>query len=469
LLSGLSATSALSAARPRTDPIPAEIRSLPAPEGVPSPSDSSAPSLLADPQETDPRDGDPRPVDLTVAGGGSARPPYSVVDEIGTPHGTSASAQGLPSLPFFGVIGTFGSGDTLDVYRLPVGRGVSEIEFDLFASSVAASGSVRFVVFTGSGQVLGHWSSGDFPGTQYVGADLGGTSRDSALFLGIEMAGSTNSAASIDYQLWVTMLGVLVQPTASEGVSQPAPPLVAGPFVASMNFSASELAAAPSRGDPAPSSARLPSSSGSEIRLATGPLPARSAAPLGGATAADRDPAPDARSSGLSATFDHDDRVIRTADLAPVKEPRIRPDSSRDEGARALVALRGPGGSPLLGAAAIGRWRSNTSAATVPAPDELASGLETVSPSEAPSLDLAGVLPHVCVLSPNPAISPARTDSEVHNGTPVSPTLGLAIAVTLNALFSDPCAGFDVLASHLDPKPGRASRGRARSARDGRR
>lgn len=443
LLAGLSANGVLSVAGPRTDPNPAVIRSLPAPASVPSTADSSstAPSLLADPHQVD-----------SIDEAGAPPPPYFVINEIRTPHGSLVSAQTLPSLPYFGVIGTLGSENTIDVYRLPVGSGVSDIQFDLFANSVAPSLAVRFLLFSGSGQVLGQWSSSDRSSTQYIVADLNEPPQGSALFVGIEVAGSTGSAPPIGYQLWVTILSTSSQPTVGEGRSQPTPPLAAGPSMAPTNLSASGLAASTGGNSPStPSALRL---AGSDIRPATGPLPARSAAPLGGVTAADRDPAPDARSFGVTTTLESNDQPLRTTALAPENERRNTPVSRRDEAGNALVALRGPGEAPLLGAAAIGHWR-NAFPANAALRDELASGPNTeASPEESPRGWADG----------SPVAPPVRADSVAFIGRPVSPALGLAIVVTLNALFSDPCAGFDVLATCLDPKSGRASKGRAKEA-----
>lgn len=458
LLSGLSAYDATPADRPQTqtDVELADARSLPAPESALGGSSRSAAALPSDHLQLGPRDHDEDQGVAPDDPGGISHESYVVVNEGSAPHGTMATAQDLPNLPYFGVIGTLGPEDEIDLFRLPVGEGTSAIEFDLIAHSAVPSVPVRFLVFSGSGQLLGQWTSGDGSGPESLRVDLGGLPRGSALFLGTEVVGSTGSAApapAVGYQLWVTSLSAAAQASAGAGASRPAPapppPLVAGPFAAPANLSA------------AGPTGSAPGATGLAMRLAAGALPARSAGPLGGVMAGDRDPTPPARSPGMAASLDADDRALRTAGLAPETEMGNAPVSSRDEGAKALVALRGPGGSPFLGATAVGNWLSASPASAV-GPDELASGSELdADPDESP-VARGDVPPAVASLTSTDALPPAQPESEsaaFPTGddlrVPVSSGLGLAIAVTLNAAFSDPCAGFDALASRLDPGSGR--------------
>ena len=121
-----------------------------------------------------------------------------------------------------------------------------------------------------------------------------------------------------------------------------------------------------------------------------------------------------------------------------------------------MIVLRGPGGFPLLGADAIGSWRGNSNA-------RVASWAEegTQQPADSPAADPAesqelllaanGIFP--------PADRLAGTEADAETGArrsrdwlwgTLSSGLGTVTLLTLNALFSNPIAGYDVLPSRLD-------------------
>jgi hypothetical protein len=132
----------------------------------------------------------------------------------------------------------------------------------------------------------------------------------------------------------------------------------------------------------------------------------------------------------------------------------IRPNGSQTEGG--LIALRGPGGFPLLGADAIGSWRGSSNV-------RVASWAEegTEQPDDSPAADPAEsqepVIVANAVLPPADRLGGTEADAETGArrsrdwlwGT-LSSGLGTVTLLTLNALFSNPIAGYDVLPSRLD-------------------
>jgi hypothetical protein len=141
-------------------------------------------------------------------------------------------------------------------------------------------------------------------------------------------------------------------------------------------------------------------------------------------------------------------------DPVALSETETRPD--------ALVVIRGPGGFPLLGAGAIGRRPralvANPGSPAAPpelltmtglAAGNLASGQDVAEAEAGPLSDASA---YTWRGSPIPGYS----------------GLGLVSVVTLNAVLSEPIAGFDYLASRLDaggirPHPTRKDVGRSRS------
>ena len=135
---------------------------------------------------------------------------YVIVPETDAPHSTLASAQDLPNLPYFGVIGTLGSGNSIDFYQMTIGAAAAGIQFELVAQQPAASTPVQLSLYDASGRVLGTWTSGPRP--QPDGSplrlDLPSQSPGSTLYLGISAPSSSGdglagSATTTDYQLWV--------------------------------------------------------------------------------------------------------------------------------------------------------------------------------------------------------------------------------------------------------------------------
>ena len=79
------------------------------------------------------------------------KPTMSSFPRSSTPHHTIASAQVLPDLPYFGVVGTLGAGDEIDLYQLTLDSIPERLDFGLVmqgsgrqrASDIPDSGRLR--------------------------------------------------------------------------------------------------------------------------------------------------------------------------------------------------------------------------------------------------------------------------------------------------------------------------------------
>lgn len=366
----------------------------------------------------------------------TAPPPYVIVGETPAPHGTLGTAQTLPGVRYFGVIGSLGAGDAVDVYRLPVARGFTSIEFELV--SFVAAVPLSFEVYSPSGQLVGQWTTGEQSGSQYLDIQISGLPGDSAVFLGVSAAGPAPNGAAGAYQLWVSR-----DPTSTPApgdANAPSAATIATPFSPLLSSTAA-TAPVPARGGSAVVGA-LDRPSG--LRPAVGAFPVRSAGPLAGWRGTDGDPTP----PGLRLAQENNaaspvDGLVATA--LPPGAPAADADRRRADKPEVLVALRGPGGAPLLGAATIG----HRGVAAHPSNAPLDAEWPVVEAGDDPDrVDAAAV-----ATDDAPSAILASLDAPRGVRASISSGLGLAIALTLNAVFSDPAAGFDSLASRLEPAP----------------
>jgi hypothetical protein len=410
----------------------------------------------------------PAALAATPAGRALAHRSYVIVPEVDTPHATLATAQNLPNYPFFGVIGTLGQGDVIDLYRMTLSASTLGVQLALVShlSGAEAPAPVQLSVFDGTGRVLGTWSS---DGAQTgVGAairlDPASQSAGSTLFLGISAAGlngAGGSAPTTDYQLWVERLAAPNRSAASDG-SAATPPVnstsasaSASPSVLAPFQSSAPVAPGPQAQGSGTASAQAAvglvatgpgagAGSSTGVSVAVGAMPTRAAGLLGGVLAAGDPTSVAVRPFSVTVTLDRADRHAGRLRLDPFDGAgdRARPDTPIEP--EAQVALRGPGGFPLLGAAAIGDWRRT--------PDMVANALETWDLEESGTLPSEQFQPQAEVKLAVEAWQPPRWEE---SGLTLSFGLSVATVLTLNVLLSDPVAGFDYLASRLDSDPDR--------------
>jgi hypothetical protein len=200
------------------------------------------------------------------------------------------------------------------------------------------------------------------------------------------------------------------------------------------------------------------------LRVAIGSPATRSAGPSGGLLS-QGDPAPAVASDfNAAVNKEWDEPTLTATAIRPAGAAKPAEPSGREKDPDVLVAVNGPGGFPLLGAVAIGRRRQNPTAdagvlATATTPDPAGGDLEVVTLQvlampESPMAEGEGDIA---------ARSSTRPDRP-WSGLPISVFSGLGIATvfTLNAVLSQPIAGYDYLTSRLDadgePAPRRKHR-----------
>jgi hypothetical protein len=381
-------------------------------------------------------DDDSRYLSVALGGAGTAGLPinsvhasYVIVPETDAPHSTLATAQVLPNLPFFGVIGTLSSDSPPDLFEMTLDSKTAGVQFELVAQQPAVSPAVQFSLYDAAGRVLGTWTAGGQPlaGSSSVSLAFPSQSLSATLYLGISVAGSSGSgpAGSLPggaYQLWVTRVAT---PDPSSATAMGAGPTVTPTPTSSLILGPFQGPASPPPGQATVTAASTATGAGAglSLGLAGGSLPTRAAGPLGGVL--DHDDASQAAVRRLTVTVNREgaERRLQPFEGHPVvaTDPEVEPAPESDPGT--LVAIRGPGGFPLLGATPMGNWHRLPPQAIVAAD---ASGAAGGAP-EAPAPETQGL----------------------SQGT-LSVSLTTATFLTLNAILSDPVAGFDYLAACLD-------------------
>jgi hypothetical protein len=170
---------------------------------------------------------------------------------------------------------------------------------------------------------------------------------------------------------------------------------------------------------------------GLALALAGSSLPTRAAGPLGGVVASGDTSQAAVRRLTVRVDREGGERVLHPfpGDLAVATGPQV--ESGSEDDPRALVAIPGAGGFPLLGATAVGNWRRLPRHGMVVAAANVAAGATTDA------------------RAPAPAPVPASGTSGLSRGT-LSFGLATATLLTLNVILCDPVAGFDYLATRLD-------------------
>lgn len=400
---------------------------------------------------------DANPLPSLVSGRPNVPPgSYTVIVETTAPHHTLATAQWLPDLPFFGVVGTLSAGDAPDFYRLTLNEQVEQINFGLAFGKAGSDVPVEFQILNEQGQLLGEWSS-DQQGSAVLLAQLGAQSAGTTLYLGISVAGVAGASTSsgIGYQLWVSRQADSQQSTAA--ASDPTAPVSAGfsPTSSGALVPLAAFASSPA-GATAQTTAAAPSGAG-----ANSPVVAAIGSPgiLAGRPSVlglSRDQSDPWTEPELPAVV-HQDLAARKLTDSPPMEP-IGADSASqppsEQAVDALVAIDGPGGFALLGATAIGHRRRN------PAPLETNFSTSPATPEPTPTAAGEFIVHDAALAAVDPALAEDRSLAAgrwVAMPNSLFSGLGLAIALTLNAALSQPFGGFDYLASRFDSRQSKAA------------
>ena len=399
--------------------------------------------------------------DVTPGLAGLPRANYVIVPETSTPNHTIASAQVLPDLPYFGVVGTLGAGDGIDLYQLALDSISERLDFGLVIQGSGASVPATFQILDGSGQVLGTWKL-DSPGNSSIQVDLERLSPGSTVYLGVSAGNSSTpggASGTLDYQLWVAHQPAL--PLTSPSIGNSTQPALALSVLSPLLIPLAALGLSSPQGDSA-AALSAPRSVSATASVTVGSLAIRSAGASRGLLSND-EPAPLAvQGPGTSAP-----QEVAAGSLARPKSEREgepRPDEPAVAGRdpEASVVVISTGGFPLMGATAVGYWRGRGTAPEA-VPEWRGTDPEAVPEMTAPVLearsegvestgdpDLDG-RPAVLLAEGEVIAKEQAARLWAWGGLPVSVFSGLGVATvwTLNAVLSQPIAGYDYLTARL--------------------
>ena len=319
---------------------------------------------------------------------GLSQVPYVVVPESKKPHQTLATAQNLPDLSYFGIVGSMGAGDPIDLYRLTLNEGVGRLSFSLTSNDGGLAAPMQFEVFDGSGRMLGVWTSsgkGDSP----LGTELSDLLPGTTLYLGVSVSAQSSGAlagpsGAFEYQLWIDRQSAPETSTPDTSTATTVTFLAMTPVIGATSSILAAFASVPAsvfvQGAPG-----SPESQTVSAAMALGSPAVRFAKPSAGLLA-DGDPAPPAAQNFQCGGQQESGTSHRRADprrWARIMQSRLPCRASKTNRTGWLWSA-GRAGFRLMGAVAIGHRYRNTAINVgdfeTPAPAldldvELASGL----------------------------------------------------------------------------------------------
>src|SRR5271157_1730912 len=387
--------------------------------------------------------------DVTPGLAGLPQGNYVIVPETSTHHDTIASAQVLPDLPYFGVVGTLDAGDEIDLYQLTLDSIPARLDFGLVIQGSGARVPATFQILDGSGKVLGTWNL-DSPGNSSIQVDLERLSPGSTLYLGVSAGNSSTPVGAfgtVDYQLWVAQQPALRLTSSSIGNS--ISPALALSAISPLVIPLAALGLSSPQGVSA-AALTAPGTVSVTASVTVGSLAIRSAGASRGLLTND-EPAPLAvQGSATSAPQDVAAGSLARPESEREGEPRPGEPAvaGRDPEASVVVST---GGFPLMGATAVGywRWRGTDPEAvpemTAPALEARSEGVESTG-----NPDLDG-RPAVLLAEGEVIAKEQAVRLQAWSGFRVSVFSGLGVATvwTLNAVLSQPIAGYDYLTARL--------------------
>src|SRR5208337_3326027 len=256
----------------------------------------------------------------------------------------------------FGVVGTLGAGDGIDLYQLALASIPQRLDFGLVVQGRGGSVPATFQILDGSGQVLGTWNLGSV-GNSSIQVDIEKPIPGSSLYLGLSAGNSSTPGGTfgtVDYQLWVARQPALLLTSSSIGNStQPALALtVLSPLLiplATLGLSSPQGVSA--------AALTAPGTVSVTANVTVGTLAIRSAGASRGLLSND-EPAPLAV-QGPSTSAPQEVAAGSLARPESEREGEPRPGESAVAGRdpEASVVVISTGGFPLMGATAVGYWR----------------------------------------------------------------------------------------------------------------
>jgi hypothetical protein len=338
----------------------------------------------------------------------------------------------LPDQPFVTVVGQLTPGQTVNIYHIPNDGQTSRIGFVLHALPPSLRPpDERLTVMDESGETIGE--ADPLPGSMTVSLNVPvpRSSEDGSGFF-VEVS-SSNASMGMVPSSWLRSDSYLLQiirqgPTINRGAwgsgasptanGQPSSLQVLEPSLASLSSASNEEGGVSivNQGEP---------TDVIEGPVPTGPLPARSAAPLGGVLG-DGDPVPQ---------VDRRDAVAVDLELIgiPVGEPDVAVAAldaaaaeaaieSTIEPAGRLTAVRGPGGFPLLASA---------SGETPPRPLAKLPAL----PRRWASPSVVSLEPRPVLLPTEPETAPTRAQANLQAPPSLRSSIGSGLAIALTLVF----------------------------------
>jgi len=381
--------------------------------------------------------------DVTPGLAGLPQVNYVIVPETPTPHDTIASAQVLPDLPYFGVVGTLGAGDGIDLYQLTLDSIPERLDFGLVMQGGGGSVPATFQILDGSGQVLGTWNLGSV-GNSSIQVDIEKLSPGSSLYLGVS-AGNSNTPVgafgNVDYQLWVARQPALPLTSSTIGSPTQLPFAISGLTPLLIPLTAVGL---PSPQGGSAAALTAPGTVSATLSVTVGSLAIRSAGASRGLLSND-EPAPFAvQGPGTSAPQEVAAGSLARPESEREGEPRPGEPAVAGRDPEASVVVIGTGGFPLMGATAVGYWRLRGTdpeavpEMTAPALEARSEGVESTGD---PDLDGR---PAVLLAEGEVIAKEQAVRLRAWSGFRVS-----VFFWTLNAVLSQPIAGYDYLTARL--------------------
>ncbi|MGZ5982575.1 MAG: hypothetical protein ACXWO3_16730, partial [Isosphaeraceae bacterium] len=281
---------------------------------------------------------------------------YVIVPEISTHHDTIASAQVLPNLRYFGVVGTLSAGDEIDLYQLALNSISERLDFGLVMQGRGGSVPATFQILDGSGQVLGTWKL-ESPGNSSIQVDLERLGPGSTLYLGVSAGSSSTpggASGTVNYQLWVAHQPALLLTSSSIGNSTQ--PVLALSVLSPLLIPLAALGLSSSQGVSA-AALTAPGTISITASVTVGSLAIRSAGASRGLLSND-EPAPFAvQGPGTSAPQEVAAGSLARSESEREGEPRPGEPAVAGRDPEASVVVISTGGFPLMGATAVGYWR----------------------------------------------------------------------------------------------------------------
>ena len=373
-------------------------------------------------QEISSRDADPGP---------PSPAPYLVVPETPAFHGTLSTAQPIPDVPYAGVAGTLSPGDTIDLYRVELGSGTLALRLAAAYNQDPAAPPLRLWVFNEQGQVIAVATTSNGMVDLSVSPGQSGLEAGSAVFIGVDSASPLVASSGVGYQLWFLRL------PGTDG----SPSGFGGAGAAPQGEIVGAVALMPSGSIPGTTGYGTTIAGGGSIDSAppaSAQSPALAAAPSAGYLT----------NGAPSLTVAMTTRAVNDSEMLAASWRGKEPLPSSFEGrvsegedtvaSSLLVAVRGPGGFPVLAAAAVGDWQHGRDEPKAPAGDDRRPEL-TCSPE--PDASPAAAFPVILAAA---AAASTRVD-EPADHTANSRGAGYATLATAYALTIDHAQFVDLI------------------------